>query len=107
MYCPPKEIPCCVPVWVCVGVTECVNLCSCGALNPCNHGYQVVHPPMGAHLMTMKKEEESVEGREEEEEGGKGGGGGVFVPSLLPKCYKAFSCQALCNLVTCFVFEYL
>lgn len=37
-------------------VRECVNVYSQGALNPCNHGYQVVRPPMGPYLMTMRKE---------------------------------------------------
>lgn len=37
-------------------------MCECttrnGVLNPCSYGYQVVCPPMGPYLMTMKEEEE-------------------------------------------------
>lgn len=36
----------------------CAIVYSRGAFSPCNHGYQVVCPPMGPYLMTMKKEKE-------------------------------------------------
>lgn len=40
----------------------CKRMCECttrnGVLNPCSYGYQVVCPPMGPYLMTMKEEEE-------------------------------------------------